>query len=76
MDLAKNLAATSCPVLIGNRKAYFRAQGQGLAVQEFAPQDKAAEEVKCLYTYIRNTLYNQGKANDGKAREKFSSSSA
>lgn len=52
-SLGENLNVDVCPVLIGNRKAYFRAQSQGLAVQEFAPRDKAAREIHRLYTYTR-----------------------
>ena len=65
--LAGSLAASICPVLIGNRKAYFRAQGQGLAVQEFAPSDKAAAEIARLYAYSRINLYNEGEAHEQKA---------
>jgi chromosome partitioning protein len=60
MMLAGNLSATICPVLVGNRKAFFRAQGEGLAVQEYAPHDKAAEEIVRLYTYTSIHLYEEG----------------
>lgn len=47
------LGATVCPVTIGNRKAFFRAQGEGLAVQEFEPNGSAAAEIRRLYEYTR-----------------------
>jgi chromosome partitioning protein len=47
----KELGATVCPVTIGNRKAFFRAQSSGLAVQEFEPNGIAAEEIRQLYAY-------------------------
>lgn len=40
-----------CPVRIGNRIAFSRAQQSGQTAQEYEPQGKAAEEVKQLYEY-------------------------
>lgn len=60
ISLATDINAQICPVQLGNRKAYFRAQSQGLAVQEFAPADKAAAEIIKLYAYTRIHLYNEG----------------
>lgn len=54
--IAEQLGSNFCPVLIGNRKAFFRAQSTGLAVQEFEPDGKAAEEIKALYTYMVDQL--------------------
>jgi chromosome partitioning protein len=51
------LKAEICPVHIGNRKAYFRAQSTGLAVQEYQPGGKAAAEIYELYAYICIHLY-------------------
>jgi chromosome partitioning protein len=51
------LQATICPVYIGNRKAYFRAQSTGLAVQEYEPGGKAAIEIAELYAYMCIQLY-------------------
>lgn len=53
----EQLGATVCPVTIGNRKAYFRAQSSGLAVQEFEPAGPAALEVLRLYEYTAIRLY-------------------
>jgi chromosome partitioning protein len=51
------LQAAVCPVYIGNRKAYFRAQSTGLAVQEYEPGGKAAVEITELYAYMCIQLY-------------------
>ena len=58
-DAAKVLGVEICPVTIGNRKAFFRSQGEGLAVQEYEPGGKAAEEIQELYAYTCIHLYNQ-----------------
>ena len=55
---AEQLNAPVCPVLIGNRKAFFRAQSAGLAAQEYDPGSKAADEINCLYEYTLIYLYN------------------
>jgi len=54
--IAEQLGSNFCPVLIGHRKAYFRAQGEGKAVQEFEPAGKAAEEIAALYKYVLQSL--------------------
>lgn len=51
------LGAEVCPVRIGNRIAYSRAQQSGLAAQELDPDGKAAQEVKDLYAYVCMHLY-------------------
>jgi chromosome partitioning protein len=51
-DAIKHLGATLCPVRIGNRIAFSRAQQTGLAAQEYEPDGKAAEEIKHLYQYM------------------------
>mgnify|MGYP000279870464 CR=1 FL=1 len=57
--IAEQLGSNFCPVLIGNRKAFYRAQSEGLAVQEFEPDGKAAAEIKALYLYVRDELTKQ-----------------
>ena len=57
MEAASALNASICPVQIGNRKAYFRAQSAGLAVQEYEPDGKAAAEITKLYAYACIHLY-------------------
>ena len=59
MDAASELNASICPVLIGNRKAFFRAQGAGLTVQEYEPEGKAAAEIPQLYAYTCIQLYKE-----------------
>ena len=56
------LGATVCPVTIGNRKAFFRAQAAGQAVQEFEPHGPAADEIHRLYEYTTIRLYNEAEA--------------
>jgi chromosome partitioning protein len=51
-DAIKHLGATLCPVRIGNRIAFSRAQQTGLAAQEYEPDGKAAEEIRHLYRYM------------------------
>lgn len=58
IEAIAELGADVCPVTIGNRKAFFRAQGSGLAVQEFEPNGAATDEIRRLYEYINIALYN------------------
>lgn len=51
------LGAELCPVRIGARIAYSRAQQGGLAAQELDPQGKAAVEIRELYVYTLRHLY-------------------
>ena len=46
------MGAALCPVRIGNRIAYARAQGHGLGAQELEPAGRAADEIAALYAYI------------------------
>ena len=69
----EELGAAVCPVMIGNRKAFFRAQGAGQAVQEFEPQGVAADEINRLYQYTRIALYSDEKV---KNERKLSASNA
>ena len=57
MKAVEELSAAVCPVTIGNRKAFFRAQATGQAVQEFEPHGPAAAEIKRLYEYTAIRLY-------------------
>ena len=66
MAAIEELGAAVCPVTIGNRKAFFRAQGSGQAVQEFEPNGAAAEEIQKLYTYTRIALYKDEKVKNGR----------
>jgi len=60
-QIADQLGSNFCPVLIGNRKAFFRAQSSGQAVQEFEPGGKGAAEIKALYDYVSKQLDQQGR---------------
>lgn len=48
----RDLEAELCPVRIGSRIAYSRAQQTGRAAQELDPEGKAAQEIIELYDYI------------------------
>lgn len=50
-DTIEKLGALLCPVRIGNRIAFSRAQQTGLAAQEYEPGGKAAQEIQRLYEY-------------------------
>ena len=58
VSTAEQLGTPVCPVFIGNRKAFFRAQSAGLAVQEHDPTSRAADEIQRLYAYTLIHLYN------------------
>jgi len=46
------LGGAVCPITIGERRAYARALGAGLAVTEFAAPSKAAAEIRALWAWI------------------------
>lgn len=47
----EGMGVTLCPVRIGQRIAFSRAQQTGQVAQEVEPEGKAAEEIKQLYKY-------------------------
>jgi chromosome partitioning protein len=59
------LGADLCPVRVGSRIAYSRAQQTGHAAQEIEPDGKAAQEIKELYAYVCMNLntYKRGNEN-------------
>jgi chromosome partitioning protein len=59
LQVIGQLGADICPVRIGNRIAYSRAQQTGRAAQEIEPDGKAAQEIKELYAYVCMHLYAQ-----------------
>jgi chromosome partitioning protein len=58
-DIVKRQGATLAPVSLHQRKAYGRAQMQGLAPQEFEPEGKAAEEIRQLYKFTHLQLFGE-----------------
>lgn len=52
LEVIGKLGAEVCPVRIGNRIAYSRAQQTGRAAQEIEPDGKAAHEIMELYAYV------------------------
>jgi chromosome partitioning protein len=59
LKVIEQLGAEICPVRIGNRIAFSRAQQTGRAAQEIEPNGKAAQEIKALYSYVCMHLYEQ-----------------
>ena len=51
-EAVDQLGVELCPVRIGSRIAFSRAQQSGRAAQEHEPRGKAADEVKRLYAYM------------------------
>jgi len=51
-EAVSHLDIALCPVRIGNRIAFSRAQQSGHVAQEYEPTGKAAEEIKQLYEYV------------------------
>lgn len=62
------IGAELVPVELGLRKAYARAQQEGLAAQEYEPEGKAAAEINDLYSYIHTVLH--GVKADASRKEK------
>lgn len=60
-QIVQKQGAELVPVALHQRKAYGRAQMQGLAPQEYEPDGKAAQEVRELYTFTRLHLYGEKK---------------
>lgn len=54
--LMEQLDANYYPRTITHRKAYYRAQERGLAVQEYEPKGVAASEIQRLYEFIKKQL--------------------
>lgn len=59
--IVEKQGAALAPVELGHRKAYGRAQIQGLAPQEFEPKGKAAQEVRELYQFTNLQLFGEKK---------------
>lgn len=51
-EAIRQFGAELCPVRIGNRIAFSRAQQTGRVAQEYEPDGKAAEEIRQLYKYM------------------------
>lgn len=54
--LMERLDANCYPRAITHRKAYYRAQERGLAVQEYEPNGVAALEMRCLHEFVMKQL--------------------
>jgi chromosome partitioning protein len=58
-EIVKKQGADLVPIALHQRKAYGRAQIQGLTPQEYEPAGKAADEIRGLYTYTRLQLFGE-----------------
>jgi chromosome partitioning protein len=58
-EAVAQLGAVLCPVTIGQRKAFFRAQGTGQAAQEFEESGGAADEIRRLYLFTCQQLWSE-----------------
>lgn len=63
-EAARQMEMDVCPVRIGNRIAFSRAQQHGQAAQEFEPDGKAASEIQQLYQYACLHLWRDENAQD------------
>lgn len=72
IDAVNQLGATLCPVRIGNRIAYARAQQTGHVAQEIEPQGKAAREIRELYEYT--SIHLNEDSNDRNEKAQFAAS--
>jgi chromosome partitioning protein len=70
----KALNVMLCPVRIGQRIAYSRAQQTGLSAQEIEPGGKAAGEIGDLYVYTHKHLYRAKGTHAGKAKKRHAGS--
>ena len=61
LQLKNIVGDNACHITLGQRKDFFRAQNQGLAVQEYNPSGKAAKEIEKLYRYTCIEIYGDGK---------------
>ena len=59
--IVEKQGAEIAPVVLHHRKAYGKAQIQGLTPQEFEPNGKAADECRELYMYTRLQLFGEKK---------------
>lgn len=75
VKIIEQLDAVLCPVRIGNRIAYSRAQQTGQAAQEIEPGGKAAQELMELYTYVCMNLYGDEHGESTNGRKRAASSS-
>lgn len=69
-QLAEKQGAAVAPVALNHRKAYGRAQMQGLAPQEYEPSGKAADEVRELYNFTRLHLFGEQKHGSKKGQSR------
>jgi len=69
-EIIEKMGADFAPVQIHSRKAYSRAQIDGLSAQEYEPAGKAAAEIAALYDYMTIRIYGEQKHGTSKAKAK------
>lgn len=69
-EIVRKQGAELVPVQMHQRKAYGRAQMQGLTPQEYEPAGKAADEVRHLYTYTKLHLFGGSHGKKGQSRKR------
>jgi chromosome partitioning protein len=57
MDAVTAMGFEVCPVVMFDRAAHYDAGMVGQSATEFAPDSKAAEEMRMLYSYTSRVLY-------------------
>jgi chromosome partitioning protein len=65
-----------CPVVIFHRAAVYDSPLPGLAVQEYEPDGKAAQEIAQIYKFTIALLHNHTGTQDEQTKAKQSSSRA
>lgn len=73
VKVIEQLGASLCPVRIGARIAYSRAQQTGQAAQEIEPDGKAAQEIKELYAYVCMNIYTHEQRSENHERQRAAS---
>lgn len=75
-EAAQQAGFMVCPIVLFHRAAVYDAPLPGLAVQEYEPDGKAAQEMAQLYKFTTALLHNHTGTQDEQAKAKQSSSRA
>jgi chromosome partitioning protein len=75
-EAAQQAGFTVCPVVIFHRAAVYDSPLPGLAVQEYEPDGKAAQEIAQLYKFTITLLHNNTGTHNDQAKAEQSGSRA
>ena len=75
-EAAEQAGFTVCPIVLFHRAAVYDSPLPGLAVQEYEPDGKAAQEFAQLYKYTATLLHNNTGTQDEQTKAQLSSSRA